>query len=94
MYQTPIQDCYIFLFYYKIAVGASSDPCDSKFAGVAPLTEYETLNMSKYIKSIGDKLFAYISFHSFTQLLMVPYGYTTEHLDNYNETVCYVQLNF
>ncbi|XP_071639686.1 zinc carboxypeptidase-like [Temnothorax longispinosus] len=66
-------------------VGASSNPCISSYAGSKPSSEIETKSMSKYIKSISDKFYAYISFHSFKQLLMFPYGHTKSHLDNYDE---------
>lgn len=29
----------------------------------------------------------YLSFHSYSQLLLLPYGHTVEHLDNYEEMV-------
>jgi Zinc carboxypeptidase len=29
----------------------------------------------------------YISFHAYGQMLLLPYGHTTAHLDNYAESV-------
>ncbi|OXU26459.1 hypothetical protein TSAR_009736 [Trichomalopsis sarcophagae] len=72
--------------YMWMEVGASNDPCSAKYAGRAPFSEIETYTMSRYLSLIQDKLFAYITFHSFAQLLRVPYGYSTGHFDNYNET--------
>ncbi|XP_033231048.1 zinc carboxypeptidase-like [Belonocnema kinseyi] len=65
--------------------GASNYPCAETYAGSSAFSEPETKSMAKYIKSVGNKLFAYISFHSYSQLLMFPYGHTSAHLDNYNE---------
>nr|XP_022920402.1 zinc carboxypeptidase-like [Onthophagus taurus]XP_022920403.1 zinc carboxypeptidase-like [Onthophagus taurus] len=62
--------------------GASNFPCMDTFAGPRPFSEPETKSMSEYIKSINSKLIAYITFHSFTQLLLYPYGHTRENLDN------------
>ncbi|XP_046410685.1 zinc carboxypeptidase-like [Neodiprion fabricii] len=65
--------------------GASSLPCVDTYAGSGPFSEIETKSASEYIDSISDKFYAYISFHSYTQLLLIPYGHTTDHLDNYDE---------
>lgn len=67
--------------------GSSMDPCSETYAGSAPFSEVETRSMSEYIESINTKFFAYLSFHSYSQLLMFPYGHTTEHLENYDELV-------
>lgn len=65
--------------------GASSSPCAETFAGSAPFSDIETRSLSEYITSISDKFYAYIAFHSYSQLLLFPYGHTTAHLDNYDE---------
>ncbi|XP_051175444.1 zinc carboxypeptidase-like [Leptopilina boulardi] len=65
--------------------GASSFPCAETYAGSVAFSEPETKSMANYIKSISNELFAYISFHSYSQLLMFPYGHTKDHLDNYEE---------
>lgn len=70
-----------------IAGGSSSNPCSETYAGSAPFSEIETKSLSEFIKSIEDKYDAYISFHSYSQLLMFPYGHTKEHLENYDEEV-------
>ncbi|XP_011160937.1 zinc carboxypeptidase [Solenopsis invicta] len=64
---------------------ASSFPCSETYSGSAPFSDIETKSMSEYIRSISDKFYAYISFHSYSQLLMFPYGYTKTHLDNYDD---------
>ncbi|XP_043463180.1 zinc carboxypeptidase-like isoform X2 [Leptopilina heterotoma] len=65
--------------------GASSFPCAETYAGSEEFSEPETKSMANYIKSISNEIFAYISFHSYSQLLMFPYGHTKSHLDNYDE---------
>ncbi|EZA56244.1 hypothetical protein DMN91_009519 [Ooceraea biroi] len=65
--------------------GASSNPCAETYAGSAPFSDIETKSMSEYIKTIADKFYAYISFHSYSQLLLFPYGHTRDHLENYDE---------
>ncbi|XP_071574831.1 zinc carboxypeptidase-like [Temnothorax nylanderi] len=72
---------------YKWGTGGSSFfPCSETYAGSAPFSDIETKSMSEYIKSISDKFYAYISFHSYSQLLMFPYGYTKAHLENYEDS--------
>lgn len=62
-------------------------PCSETYAGSGPFSDIETLSMSKYIRSISDKFYAYVSFHSYSQLLLFPYGHTEDHLDNYDQLV-------
>lgn len=75
------------IIWHLIAGGASSNPCSETYAGSAPFSDIETKSMSEYITSIADKFYAYISLHSYSQLLMFPYGHTTDHLENYDELV-------
>lgn len=42
--------------------------------------------LSEFIATVPN-LEIYINFHSYSQLLMIPYGYTTERLDNYDEVI-------
>ncbi|XP_014206604.1 zinc carboxypeptidase-like [Copidosoma floridanum] len=72
--------------YMWMKGGASRNPCAETYAGRGPFSEVETRSMSRYISSIGDKLFAYIAFHSYSQLLLFSYGHTRRHLDNYDES--------
>ncbi|XP_018394061.1 PREDICTED: zinc carboxypeptidase-like [Cyphomyrmex costatus] len=65
--------------------GSSNDTCSETYAGPAPFSEIETKSMSKYINSISKKFYAYIAFHSYSQLLMFPYGYTTDRVENYDD---------
>ncbi|XP_011690610.1 PREDICTED: zinc carboxypeptidase-like [Wasmannia auropunctata] len=65
--------------------GSSNSPCSDIYAGDAPFSEIETKSMSQYIRSISDKFYAYISFHSYSQYLMFPYGHTKDHLENYQD---------
>ncbi|EFN83243.1 zinc carboxypeptidase isoform X2 [Harpegnathos saltator] len=73
---------------YKWMKGGASDlPCMETYAGNKPFSEVETKSMSEFIKPIAEakKIAVYLSFHSFSQLLMFPYGHTKDHLENYKE---------
>ncbi|XP_053960331.1 zinc carboxypeptidase A 1-like [Anastrepha ludens] len=64
------------------SVGASSNPCSETFAGSAANSEIEVLSLSNYINSLKNKIKLYISFHSFSQYLLYPYGNTSALPDN------------
>ncbi|XP_066250957.1 zinc carboxypeptidase-like [Euwallacea similis] len=71
--------------YQWMTGGASNQPCSDTYAGPSPLSEESTRTLSDFIDSVGEELVAYISFHSYSQMLLLPYGHTTAHLDNYDE---------
>ncbi|KAI8424822.1 hypothetical protein MSG28_006751 [Choristoneura fumiferana] len=70
-----------------LVAGASSNPASDIYAGPGPFSEPETRSLSSYISTIGDQIDLYLSFHSFSQMLLLPYGNTTDHLDNYYDAV-------
>ncbi|CAB3248808.1 unnamed protein product [Arctia plantaginis] len=70
-----------------LVAGASVNPASDIFAGLGPFSEIETRTLSTYINSIGDRLELYLSFHSFGQMLLLPFGNTTEPLDNYYDAL-------
>lgn len=74
--------------------GASSIPCSDIYAGPRPYSEPSTLAMANFVSRIADTedLFAYISLHSFSQMILLPYGYTAAHLDNYYPMVIVFNL--
>ncbi|XP_026666633.1 zinc carboxypeptidase-like [Ceratina calcarata] len=74
--------------YHRLDIvngGTSPNPCSETYPGDKPFSETETRTMSEYIGSIQDKIFAYIAFHSYSQLLLIPYGHTNKRIENYND---------
>lgn len=66
--------------------GASSDPCSETFAGESPWSEPESKALSEYLTSIKDKFSVYLSFHSYGQWLLSPYGHSeVEFPENYDD---------
>ncbi|GJQ79511.1 hypothetical protein Trydic_g16361 [Trypoxylus dichotomus] len=65
--------------------GASSNPCSDTYAGPNPFSERSTATLSEFFTGISSQVVSYISFHSYSQLLLIPYGHTTQNLDNYTE---------
>ncbi|XP_068943322.1 carboxypeptidase A4-like [Petaurus breviceps papuanus] len=59
-------------FYGK---GASDNPCSEVYRGPKPHSEVEVKSVVDFIKSHGN-FKSFIDIHSYSQLLMYPYGYT------------------
>lgn len=59
------------------AVGASNDSCSNTYAGPSAASEPETQAISQYVLNLSNKgqLMYYIAFHSYTQLIIVPYSH-------------------
>ncbi|XP_062551478.1 zinc carboxypeptidase A 1-like [Armigeres subalbatus] len=71
-------------FYWAVA-GASKRCYAESYAGPKPFSEIETKSLSEYINSLSGKIQAYIAFHSYSQLLLFPYGHTSEHTPNHDD---------
>uniref|UniRef100_A0A672HYN1 Carboxypeptidase A1 n=1 Tax=Salarias fasciatus TaxID=181472 RepID=A0A672HYN1_SALFA len=55
--------------------GASSSPCNESYRGPSVHSEPEVKAIVDFVKSHGN-LKAFISIHSYSQMLLYPYGYT------------------
>lgn len=67
--------------------GASPDPCRYDYAGSKVFSEPEALQLSQFIQNIAKSslIQTYFSLHSFSQLLMFPYGSSSDKVSNYND---------
>ncbi|GAB1290644.1 Carboxypeptidase A2 [Apodemus speciosus] len=64
--------------------GASSNPCSDSYHGPKPNSEVEVKSIVDFIRSHG-KVKAFITLHSYSQLLMFPYGYKCANPADFNE---------
>ncbi|XP_003475243.1 carboxypeptidase A2 [Cavia porcellus] len=64
--------------------GASSSPCSDSYHGPKANSEVEVKSVVDFIKSHGE-VKAFLTLHSYSQLLMFPYGYTCTKPDKFNE---------
>ncbi|RVE71340.1 hypothetical protein OJAV_G00050740 [Oryzias javanicus] len=64
--------------------GASSDPCSQTYHGPRAHSESEVKSIVDFVKSHGN-IKAFISIHSYSQLLLYPYGYTRKPAKDQNE---------
>ncbi|KAI5642825.1 zinc carboxypeptidase domain-containing protein [Phthorimaea operculella] len=69
-----------------LVAGASTNPASDSYAGPGPFSEPETRSLSEYIRSV-ENIELYLSFHSFSQLLLIPFGNSTEPVANYHDAL-------
>jgi hypothetical protein len=65
--------------------GASSNECSEIYAGTGPFSTVEAKSLSATITELNTTV--YFSLHSYSQLLMIPFGHRQETADNYDELV-------
>ena len=63
--------------------GSSNDPCSITYHGPEPWSEIENVNVRDFINTIKDKLVFYNSIHSYSQLILLPWGYTYDLPNDY-----------
>ncbi|KAM3860845.1 carboxypeptidase B [Diretmus argenteus] len=56
--------------------GASSNPCSDIYCGSKPESEIEAKNVADFIRRNKSIIKAYLTIHSYSQLLLFPYSYT------------------
>ncbi|KAH8377483.1 hypothetical protein KR093_005694 [Drosophila rubida] len=66
--------------------GASDQPCSETYAGDVAFSEPEAKALAEYLTSIREKFDVYLSFHSYGQWLLSPYGHTKDEFpENYEQ---------
>lgn len=63
----------------------SRNPCSDTYPGPAPHSELEVKFLTDYVSKDSSRTILFISLHSFSQLMLVPYGHTTEQPHDYAE---------
>ncbi|XP_054241975.1 carboxypeptidase B [Indicator indicator] len=66
-------------------IGASKNPCDATYCGSAPESEKETKALADFIREHLSTIKAYLTIHSYSQLLLFPYSYTYKLPSDYEE---------
>ncbi|XP_068526269.1 carboxypeptidase A2-like [Anas acuta] len=64
--------------------GASSNPCSDSYRGPSANSEVEVKSVVDFIKNHGN-IVAFLTLHSYSQLLMYPYGYKCTQPADYAE---------
>ncbi|KAM7369857.1 hypothetical protein PAMP_011147 [Pampus punctatissimus] len=65
--------------------GASSNPCSDIYCGSKPESEIEVKNVADFIRRNKSIIKAYITIHSYSQLLLFPYSYTFDLAADHSE---------
>ncbi|XP_050591202.1 carboxypeptidase B-like [Bombus affinis] len=65
--------------------GASLDPCHETYAGPRAFSEPETKAMADYILANKQNIRIYLTLHSYSQMWLVPWGYTYSKPSDYSE---------
>lgn len=55
--------------------GTSNRPCAEIYAGPSAFSEPETLAQKKFFERSQEKFFAFLTFHSYGQYILYPWGY-------------------
>lgn len=72
----------------SIASSNTANPCLHVYRGPAAESEKETKAVTNFIRRHKNSIKAYITFHSYSQVLLFPYGYTSKLPPNYDDLVC------
>lgn len=69
--------------------GASSDPCNDAYRGTRAFSEVEVRNVATYLKTLKreNRIAGYMDIHAYSQLWMIPWGYTTQPTADHEELV-------
>ncbi|KRT82371.1 Peptidase, partial [Oryctes borbonicus] len=65
--------------------GTSATPCSDLFRGRSAFDQLETRGLRDVVNRYKDQIKLYVTFHSFAQVIVYPWGYTTELPENASE---------
>uniref|UniRef100_UPI00398F7CB6 carboxypeptidase O-like n=1 Tax=Pristiophorus japonicus TaxID=55135 RepID=UPI00398F7CB6 len=69
------------------SVRASTNCCSNSYCGSAPESEPETKAVANFFRNFSSDILCYLSFHSYSQLILTPYAYTYTAANNSEEMV-------
>jgi len=64
--------------------GASGDSCSQTYYGPEAFSEVEARNVRDFVTAHKDKIKFYQTLHSYSQLILMPWGYTTTNAPGYD----------
>ncbi|XP_055711145.1 zinc carboxypeptidase-like [Phlebotomus papatasi] len=72
-------------YWEKGGIGSSANMCEITYAGPEVFSEVETRSLAEYVLSIRDNLNIYLAFHSAAQMILMPWGHTTEFIEEHDD---------
>lgn len=73
-----------FRFHWREG-GSSGNPCSDTYAGSEAFSEPETKAISEYLLKRKGKFIAFLAVHSYSQLWLTPWGYTSDLPEDYDD---------
>ncbi|XP_020808940.1 zinc carboxypeptidase [Drosophila serrata] len=75
-----------FPFHWNVT-GASGDPCRYDYSGPSAGSEVETQRIVQFLEQNvhSERIRTFISLHSYSQMIMFPYGHSAERVENYQD---------
>merc|ERR1712168_1405980 len=70
--------------YHWSENGASSDGCSQTYYGPEPFSEVEARNVRDWVAARKDRIVFYQTLHSYSQLILIPWGYTETPAPGYD----------
>lgn len=65
--------------------GSSDNPCSDTYMGPEPFSEVENKNVRDFLTANKDNIKFYNNVHSYSQLILLPWGWGYEQPDNYDD---------
>ena len=66
---------------------ASCYQCDTQYRGPFPRSENESQAMSAAVQALKKSIKVYITVHSYSQMWLTRWGYSTDEIDDFDEQV-------
>uniref|UniRef100_A0A3Q1FC41 Carboxypeptidase O n=1 Tax=Acanthochromis polyacanthus TaxID=80966 RepID=A0A3Q1FC41_9TELE len=66
-------------------IGVSFDCCSQTYCGTKPKSEPETQSVMNFLASRKDDFLCFLTIHSYSQLLLIPFGHPDFTATNYDE---------
>ncbi|KAJ6221262.1 hypothetical protein RDWZM_007074 [Blomia tropicalis] len=73
-------------------VGSSANPCSNTYHGPHPFSEPETKAIADHVMKHRERVKLFLSLHSYSQLILTPWGYTKDPPKSYPDLMRVAQI--
>ena len=74
-------------------IGGSTNICSESYSGPTYFSEPETIGLKRFLENSEIEFIAYLSFHSYGQYWLYPWGYESDYPEDYYDLVSSRLLN-
>merc|ERR1712080_452410 len=71
--------------YHWNTGGSSNNPCSDTYHGKSAFSEIENVNVRDFLTNHKDTIKYYMNIHSYSQLILLPWGFSYDKPANYND---------